>query len=198
MRNWTLVVFINFEIDVKNRGKNGFKKLDKYFLSTFDTLPLTHYIKDFTMLYLPNEAKKTKLIPQDKLRYWQIFPDLNTFLKTRCIQDQKLSQSILCQLPREYTQKYYLERQLDVLPTASLANSVSEDQPPTDVEESKEEQNAVDAESAAAGNKSSPNGVIAKFKRFFMNQDKDEVQQREKSMGLLEETIMQNNPTKMP
>ena len=97
-------------------------------MSTFDTLPMPRYIKEFTMLYLPSEAKKSKLIPNDKLKYWQSYPDLNTFLKIRCNQDQKLSQSILCELPREYTQKYYLERQLDAaLPSTSLNASASED-----------------------------------------------------------------------
>ena len=136
------------------------------------------------MLYLPSEAKKSKLIPNDKLKYWQSYPDLNTFLKIRCNQDQKLSQSILCELPREYTQKYYLERQLDTaLPTTSLNASASEDQQQSanpmipvaalaDMEESKEEQNAADAESAAVSNPSSPRGVIARLKDLFSNKDK--------------------------
>ena len=90
------------------------------------------------MLYLTNESKKTKLVPQEKLKYWHFYQDLNTFLKQRCKDDQKLSQSILCQLPRDYTQKYYQERRLDVInnvaneerkvaPASSLNQSVRDD-----------------------------------------------------------------------
>ena len=49
-----------------------------------------------------------------------------------------------------------------MIPVAALA----------DMEESKEEQNAADAESAAVSNPSSPRGVIARLKDLFLNKDK--------------------------
>ena len=86
MRNWTLIVFINYEVDVKKRNKNGFVKLEKIFLSQIDHTK-NRYLQDFTMLYLTKESKKTKLIPNEKLKYWHFYQDLNSFLKTRCKDD---------------------------------------------------------------------------------------------------------------